>query len=108
MGGMSCSSEFPQRKTRGTTVAEKFLGYVFLLFQWPEATEVGQTAKGEAFTKPIVISLFHPHPLLPPPAISAFLSLLPYFLGQTEFGKKLVAAATAAAERVLACSRRWV
>jgi hypothetical protein len=57
MGGMSCSSEFPQRKTRGTTVAEKFLGYIFLLFRWPEATEVGQTAKREIFTKPIVLSV---------------------------------------------------
>lgn len=54
MGGMSCSSEFPQRKTRETRVAEKFLGYIFFfLFRWPEATEVGQTAKAEILQGPL-------------------------------------------------------
>lgn len=51
----------------------------------------------------------YPHPLLPPPPISAFL-FPSKLLGQIQFGKKQVASAaataTAAAERVLACSHR--
>lgn len=74
-GRIVCSSKFPQRKTRGL-VTKKFLGYIVLLFLWPEATEVGLAAKGGSYKAHCPFPKSHPHPLLLPPAIPAFLSFL--------------------------------
>lgn len=71
----------------GTMVAEKFLGYIFFLFRWPEATEVGQTAKGEILQSPLSFGKSPSPPLLSPPLISPFL-FPSQLLGQMEFGEK--------------------
>lgn len=97
MGGMSCSSEFPQRKTRETRVAEKFLGYIF--FSCSGGLKPLKLARlpRQRFYKAHCPPLSHKLSYFCPTCsfcISLFPSLL---LGQTPPRKKQGAAASAAA-----------
>lgn len=92
--------QVPTEKDKGNGCTEIPGALFFFLFLWPEATEVGQTAKPGISQSSLSFSKVLPSPTSAPTCyfcISLFPSLL---LGQMQFGKKqaVAAPATAAAE----------
>lgn len=103
-GRNACSSKSSWRKTRAM-VAEKFLGYIFFSYSCglkpQQLARLPREGSSKAFPKS------QPHPLLPSPAVSVFLTFFPSLPSeQMQFGKRQ-ATVTAPAERVFD-SRGWL
>lgn len=61
------------RERQGESLGRNSWATFFLLFMWPEAIELGQTAQRGILQSPLSFPGVSPPPL-PPPALSAFLS----------------------------------